>query len=147
MSLRVRDPGGFFAGLLFLAVGLGAVGIARGYAIGTALHMGPGYFPIVLGILLIVVGAVSVVNGLIITTETNGRVVLRPLLTICAAVLVFAVGIDRIGLVPSVFLSAFLASMAVPQPKILEAGLIAALLAVLSAGIFIYGLKLPFALF
>jgi hypothetical protein len=128
-------------------VGLGAVGIARGYAIGTALHMGPGYFPIVLGILLIVVGAVSVANGLVVTTATSGRVVLRPLLTICAAVLLFAVGIDRIGLVPSVFLSAFLASTAVPQPKILEAGLIAALLAVLSAGIFIYGLKLPFTLF
>ncbi|HEY1413310.1 MAG TPA: tripartite tricarboxylate transporter TctB family protein, partial [Rhodopila sp.] len=131
----------------FLAVGLGAVGIARGYSIGTALHMGPGYFPVVLGILLVVVGAVSIAKGLVVTTETSGRVVLRPLLTICAAVLVFAVGIDRIGLIPSVFVSAFLASMAVPQPKILEAGLIAAVLSVLSAGIFIYGLKLPLALF
>jgi hypothetical protein len=147
MMVRVRDPGGFFAGLLFLVVGLGAVGIARGYTIGSALHMGPGYFPIVVGVLLIVVGAVSVVNSLVVAIETTGRIAWRPLLTISAAVLVFAGGIDRFGLIPTVFVAAFLASLAVPHQRVLEAGLIAAFLAMLSAGIFVYGLSLPFSLF
>jgi hypothetical protein len=147
MNLRIRDTAGFVAGTMFLAVGAGAVVIAHDYTIGSALHMGPGYFPIALGILLIVVGAASALRAVAITEDRPVRVALRPLLTIGAAVVVFAAGIDRIGFVPTVFASALLASRATPHSKILEAGLIAACLTVLSAGIFYYGLKLPFALF
>ena len=147
MIARVRDPAGFVAGLLFLAVGVAAITIASGYTIGTALHMGPGYFPIALGILLTVVGAASCVNALVVTVEPTNRIAVRPLLAIVAAVLVFAAGIDRAGLIPTVFVAAFIASMGIRTPKYLEAGLIAAILAVLSAGIFFYGLKLPFTLF
>ena len=147
MSLRIGDTAGFVAGMMFLAVGVGAVGVARDYSIGSALHMGPGYFPIVLGVLLILIGATSAIRALTITEDRPVRVALRPLFTIGAAVVVFAAGIDRVGLVPTVCVSALLASMATPRPKIIEAALIAACLALLSAGIFYYGLKLPFALF
>lgn len=147
MNPRIRDTAGFVAGMMFLAVGAGTVAIARDYTVGSALHMGPGYFPVVLGMLLIVAGAASALRALAITEDRPVRVALRPLLTIGAAVVVFAGGIDRAGLIPTVFASALLASMATPRPKILEATLIAACLTVLSAGIFYYGLKLPFALF
>ena len=147
MTPRISDRGGFIAGLLFFAVGSTAVAIARGYTIGSALHMGPGYFPIVLGILLVIVGAASILNALIVTTETNDRVALRPLMTISAAVLVFAAGIDHVGLIPTVFAAALLTSLAAQKPKIPEATVIAACLSALAAGIFVYGLKLPFVLF
>lgn len=145
--MTIRDTGGFFAGLLFFTVGLSATMVARGYAIGSALHMGPGYFPVALGILLMIVGMASIVRSLSVTVESAGSIAWRPLLTISAAVAVFAVGIDLIGLIPTVFVSALVASMAVPRPKFVEAGLIAATLSVLAAGIFFYGLKLPFSLF
>jgi hypothetical protein len=147
MKPTIRDSGGFVAGLLFLAVGAGAIGIASGYTIGTPLHMGPGYFPIAVGTLLVLVGMVSVLRALAVTTIGTERIALRPLFVIAAAVVVFAGGIDRIGLVPSVFISALLACAAGTKPRILESCVIAACLSVVAAGIFFYGLKLPFSLF
>jgi hypothetical protein len=147
MTVRIRDTAGFVAGILFLAVGFGAIAVARGYPIGSALHMGPGYFPIVLGVLLIVVGTASVLRSLAVAADSPERITLGPLLTTSAAVIVFAGGIDRLGLIPTVFVTALLASIAAPDWTFREAGSIAACLAVLAAAIFYYGLKLPFALF
>ena len=147
MKPVIRDSGGFVAGLLFLSVGVGAIGIASGYRVGSALHMGPGYFPVVLGVLLVLVGAASVVRALSVTVMGGERVAWRPVLVIGAAVAVFALAIDRIGLVPTVFVSAVLASMAGPRPAVVESCMIAAVLSVMAAGIFHYGLKLPFSLF
>jgi hypothetical protein len=147
MTLTIRDSGGFVAGLLFLFVGLAAIVIASGYTVGSALHMGPGYFPVALGVLLVVVGLASVFRALVVASVGAERIAVRPLLVIGAAVVVFAGGIDRVGLVPTVFVSAFLGCMGGSKPRVLEAGLIAACLSGLAAGIFFYGLKLPFSLF
>jgi hypothetical protein len=147
MKPAVSDSVGFVAGLLFLSVGLGAIAIAGGYPIGSALHMGPGYFPIVLGILLVLVGAASVGRALVVTVAQTERIALQPLLVIGSAVVVYALGIDRVGLVPTVFVAALLACMSGPKPRVMEACMIAACLSVMAAGIFFYGLKLPFSLF
>jgi len=155
VTLAIRDPAGLVAGMLFLTVGAGAISIASGYALGTLLHMGPGYFPVVLGVLLVLIGGGLIAQALLSTVAApaaapappSGRLALRPLLVVIASVLVFAGGIDRVGLIPSVFVTALLASLAGPKPKRLEALLIAVVLSALSAGIFFYGLKLPFALF
>lgn len=147
MTVRIRDTAGFVAGAMFLAVGLGAAAIGRGYATGSAPHMGPGYFPVVVGILLSVVGTASVLRALIVAGDRPGRIAWRPLLIIGAATVVFAGGIDRIGLIPTVFITSSLASLTAAGVNWREAGLIAVCLSVLAAGIFFYGLKLPFALF
>ncbi|HEX4366654.1 MAG TPA: tripartite tricarboxylate transporter TctB family protein, partial [Rhodopila sp.] len=96
MKPVIRDSGGFVAGLLFLSIGLGAVGIASGYRVGSALHMGPGYFPVALGVLLVLVGVASVARALAVTVTGGERIAWRPLLVIGSAVVLFAVGIDRI---------------------------------------------------
>ena len=53
----IRHPKDFYSGLIFIAFGIGAIVIGSNYALGTAARMGPGYFPRMLGILLIVLGA------------------------------------------------------------------------------------------
>ena len=53
----IRHPKDFFAGLIFIGFGLVAVIIGSNYSLGTAARMGPGYFPRILGILLILLGA------------------------------------------------------------------------------------------
>ena len=55
----VRSPKDLVAGLMFIAVGIAAIVIASNYTLGTAARMGPGYFPRILGILMIVLGADS----------------------------------------------------------------------------------------
>ena len=52
----IRHPKDFLAGLIFVAFGIAAIVLGSGYPLGTAARMGPGYFPRILGILLIVLG-------------------------------------------------------------------------------------------
>ena len=58
---RARDV---LAGLIFIGFGLAFGNASAGYPIGTALRMGPGYFPLVLAGCLGLLGAAIVANGL-----------------------------------------------------------------------------------
>ena len=62
--MRIVDPKGFASGLMFLAAGMTGTGIAAGYRIGTARALGPGYFPVLIGLLLSVLGLVVVIRSL-----------------------------------------------------------------------------------
>ena len=59
----IRHPKDFFAGVLFIAFGLGAIIVGSNYTLGTAARMGPGYFPRILGGLLVRAGARARVAG------------------------------------------------------------------------------------
>jgi hypothetical protein len=61
--MKIKNQKDFWAGLMFLAFGLAFAIIARNYQMGTAVRMGPAYFPTVLGGLLAVLGAVILVRG------------------------------------------------------------------------------------
>ena len=60
----IRHPKDFVAGLMFVAVGAAAIVIAANYPLGTAARMGPGYFPRILGILLILLGSALALRAL-----------------------------------------------------------------------------------
>jgi hypothetical protein len=98
--LSVKSPRDFCSGLLYIAIGGGALFIAlRDYTIGTAAHMGPGYFPAFLSSLLIIFGILSVVRALAITGPAMERFAWRQLAIIVGAVVLFAFLIERLGLV------------------------------------------------
>ena len=99
MNVRIRSPRDFFAGAIFMLFGLCAVLVGRDYPMGTALHMGSGYFPFVLGALLLVLGAVICIKGLVITGDRIESIGLRPLVLVLLAIGAFAAAVDTIGLV------------------------------------------------
>jgi hypothetical protein len=146
-ALTVRDGRSFGAGVLFGGVGLAAALYAHRYPLGDPAQMGPGFFPTMLALALVVLGALNVVRSLTVPGEALARVALRPLLLIGAGVVVFALGVDRIGLLGSIVLLVALGVCAGARPRWREAVVLAVLLALLSAGIFVYALKLPFTLF
>jgi len=144
LSIKIRNAKDLFAGLLFLVVGVAAVLIARGYPVGSTSRMGPGYFPILVGSLLILVGIV--VAGRSLTTEPDpiGRIAFKPLLLVLGAVLLFAASIEKLGLASAILLVVIVSYLANPRHKLLELAILAAVLAIASVGIFVYGIKLPF---
>ena len=69
MKLKIKNQENFWSGLMFLGLGIITVVIARDYRMGSAARMGPGYFPIYLGIIMMILGAIITFTSL----KTDGR--------------------------------------------------------------------------
>ena len=86
------------SGLLFVAFGVGALVMSARYPIGTAVRMGPGYLPQIVAWGLVALGIAAILRGVLVGGWRMPSVALRPLLLIAAAVIAFALTIDRLGL-------------------------------------------------
>jgi hypothetical protein len=144
--MTIRAPKDFWAGVMFIAFAAVAVLAARGYSLGTAGRMGPGYFPVFLGSVLAFLGIVLVGRSFVITGEPVSRLVLRPVIVIALAVLLFGVSITHLGLVISLIAVVMVSAFASSESRPIETAILAAVLAVFSVGVFAYALRLPLPL-
>ena len=138
----IRHPKDFFAGLLFIAFGVAAIVIGSNYALGTAARMGPGYFPRILGLLLIALGLALAVRALRLEGPPVPRFVWRPLLVVLGSVLAFGLMVNRAGVVVSTILLIVAASAASHEFRLRESLISGVALAALAVGVFVIGLKL-----
>ena len=99
MTSRIRSPKDFWAGVLYIAFGLSAIVIGREYGLGTALRMGPAYFPAVLGAVLTLIGSISLVRSFLEPGEPVGGLALKPMILITVAILLFGFLVRGAGLV------------------------------------------------
>lgn len=132
---------------MFVAVGAFAVVVAQGYPMGSALKMGPAYFPSVLGALLALVGAVAMLRGVVRPGEAVGRFVWRDLLLIVSATVVFGVLIRGAGLVAAVAAIVLVGAYASTRFRARDALLLAAGLCALCVLLFIKALGMPLQMF
>jgi|SRR3954452_10433794 len=138
----IRHPRDFIAGLLFVALGVGAIVISSGYTLGTAAHMGPGYFPRMLGILLIVIGLVLSLRALRLRGESMPAWKWRPTVIVLGSVVLFGAIVTSLGLVISTIILIVLSSAASAEFRPREALVSSALLAAVVVGVFVFGLHL-----
>jgi hypothetical protein len=138
----VRHPKDFWSGLLFVAFGLAAIIIGSNYPLGTAARMGPGYFPRILGILLIVLGGVLVLRSLRLQGPRVPPFVWKPTLIVLGTVEVFGFVVEQIGLLLSTIGLIFFSSMASFEFRWKEALMSGIFFAVLAIAVFVLGLKL-----
>jgi putative tricarboxylic transport membrane protein len=135
------------AGLAFIGFGLAFSVGATAYEIGTALRMGPGYFPLVLGGLLVLLGILIIAKGFIAGEGADlGRVAWRAAALIVGALLFFGATIRGLGVGPSVFLTALLAGFSGHRTGAVAPVVIAVALTVTCVVIFIVALQLPLRL-
>ena len=154
-------------GAIFIAIGLAfALDALVELPIGTAFRMGPGFFPLALAALLIVLGSGIVFAGIGSTTPVrivdrhpdpaslNGfqRALdrlgpWRGVVVILAAPIIFGFGIQTIGLIPALALTVFVAALASSQVSLLFAVLMTALLTLFCYAVFVIGLQLPVRLY
>src|SRR3954463_6880949 len=91
-QMRIKNPKDFWAGLMFIGTGLFfAVFAYAYYQMGTAVRMGPAYFPFVLGGLLVFLGLLVLIEGFAL--ESTGEPLQLPFsfLDLVIAVAIFAV--------------------------------------------------------
>ena len=141
--MHIRAPKDFWTGIMFIAFAAVALLAARNYALGTALRMGPGYFPMLLGGVLALLGLVLVVRSLAIDGEPVGRLHLVPLGIIGLAVCLFGILLAPLGLVIAIIVVTAVTAFASRESRPLEVGALAVALAVFSVGVFVYLLRLP----
>jgi len=147
MSIPIRSPRDFGAGLIFLFFGVLAAYIARDYPMGSAVRMGPGYFPYILGILLALLGVVICLKGLVVHGERIESASLRALLLVLGAVGVFAGTIESAGIVIATALLVGIGAAASPESRLREVAVLVVFLLAVAVGVFTYGLGLPFKIF
>jgi hypothetical protein len=138
----VRSPKDFVAGLMFIAVGIAAIVIASNYTLGSAARMGPGYFPRILGILMIVLGAVLALRSLKLQGTPIPGWKWRPVVVVLGSTIVFGLIVNYAGLVLSTILLIVMSSAASHEFRPKEAIISGVLLAALAVGVFVIGLKL-----
>lgn len=146
MSSLIKHPKDFYAGLMYAAVGAGAVLIARGYNLGTSVRMGPGYFPTVLGGLLILVGAVSMIRAFIHQGDAIKSFAWKEIFLLLGSVILFGLIVRGAGLLVSLILLVLVSAWASDKFKWKTAALLAILTSVFSSLVFVKGLGLPFAI-
>jgi hypothetical protein len=141
LNLR-RD---FLAGLFFVAIGLGFFVVSRTYNLGSASRMGPGYFPMLLGGVLVFIGALVSLKSLRQTSdeEEGVPVAVKSAAIIIGSTLLFALALTYAGLVIAVIVLVVAASAAVGRQFKWQTYALAAGLAAFSALLFVTLLGLP----
>jgi hypothetical protein len=153
--MRIKSQKDFYSGLMFLVVGVAFAWGATNYTIGEGARMGPGYFPLMLGILLALIGLFITFEALVVETEDGepiGAAAWKPLVFIIASNLVFGVllaglpklGIPAMGLIVAIYALTFVAALAGEEFKAKEVAILATALAIGSYLAFIVLLKLQF---
>jgi Tripartite tricarboxylate transporter TctB family len=151
----IKNQKDLASGLMFTIVGVAFAIGAREYTVGTAARMGPGYFPLLLGVILAILGLVITLQSLR-TRQSEGHeigaIAWRPLFFIIISNLAFGVclgglpsiGVPPLGLFLGIVALTFLACLAGGKLKLKEAVILSAVLIVGSYATFILLLKLPF---
>ncbi len=152
--MLVRNQKDFAAGLLFAAIGTAFALGAREYSMGTSARMGPGYFPLMLGIILAIIGVVLAVKSFR-GEHHEGRIgawAIKPLFFVILANLLFGVllgglptiGLPSMGLMVAIFVLTLVAARAGSEFVLKEAFILGVILAIGSYFLFVKMLSLPF---
>ncbi len=132
--------------MIYLAIGLAAVAIARDYDMGSALRMGPAYFPTMLGGLLALIGAGAIVRAFLNPGEPIGKLALKGALLVCGGTVLFAVLLRGAGLIAALIVLVLVSSYASVRFRWGSAILLAVGLAVFCVLVFVKGLGVPLPL-
>jgi len=93
-----RNAKDFRTGVIYIFVGSGALILSRDYGMGTAVKMGPAYFPTLLSLLLMAIGIISVIRSFLKSGTPIGAVAWKGLLLIVASTLLFGMIVRGAGL-------------------------------------------------
>lgn len=153
--MKIKSQKDFFSGLMFTAIGGGFAVGATSYTVGNGARMGPGYFPLLLGVLLAALGAAIMFKALVVETADGDRIgkwAWRPLFFIILANLLFGVTIGglpsikvpALGMIVGIFVLTIVSSLADGRFKLKEVLILATVLSVASYLAFVVLLKLQF---
>ena len=145
--IRIRDPKNFLSGLLFIVISAILTYDALSLPLGTASRMGPGYFPLVLALILGGLGLIVTASSLRVEGERLSRFEIRGFVLVVLAIVAFGFAVDRFGFIPSVLFSVGICILASDRFRPTTAAALIAFLVFICWAIFVWGLGMPVSLF
>jgi len=143
--MTIKSPKNFWSGIMFLGSGLFfAIWAESHYQMGSAVRMGPGYFPVVLGYILAVLGAIILVTSFAVKGPQVPSFYLRPVLFITIATILYGYLMKPLGLILATGALVYVSAYGGHEFKWKEATILFVILALFSWLVFVKGLTLPF---
>jgi len=139
----IRGTKDFWTGLIYIFFGLSALIIGRNYPMGTAIKMGPSYFPTVLGGLLILIGIISLVRSFLKTGTPIGRFTFKGLALVVVSTVLFGLIVRGAGLVIALPVLVLVSASASREFRWVPSLLMAAGLTLFCIAVFLKGLGIP----
>jgi hypothetical protein len=146
MKFDWRNNRDFFAGLLYIVTGATGMIIARDYPFGSALRMGPGYFPSVLGGMMIAFGIAVMLMGVKNNEKMKGGWSLRALIVLPLSTVAFGYLMEEVGFLAAMVVLIPFSALSGREFKLIEITALTIGLTILCTAMFIYGLGLPYPL-
>ncbi len=146
MQFEIARNRDFWSGVMMIGTGAVAIIIARNYDFGTTLRMGPGYFPTVLGAMLIAFGLYLIAVGLRSNEKIQGSWSLRALIVLPLSLVLFGFLMDRAGFIPALIVLIFGSAAASSEFNFVEILLLTIFLVIFSVVVFVWGIGLPYPL-
>lgn len=153
MRLRIENLQDFWCGIFFTALGVLAMYASQNYPVGSALQMGPGYFPTWLGGIMIGFGLIIGGFALRVRGEPNqdlglGEWAFRPWIVLTTTLALYALMMDSgLGFVPSLMVLVIGCALAHKDVRWRETLLLSIFVTAAAVAIFSFGLGLPYRLF
>ena len=139
--VRVKSPQDFGAGAVFIVIGIAGIVFGGDLPMGTTSRMGPGYFPTLLSVLIILIGTIVGARGLTVDGPAIERIHLRPLLFILTAIVVSGYLLNWVGLALTSIAITLLAGFArrdAEQQRLAQLGI-----GLFAIAVFVYALNQP----
>lgn len=151
--MNIKSQKDFFSGLMFTVVGVAFAWGATTYTVGNGARMGPGYFPLMLGVVMAVIGMIITFTALVTETPDGdkiGKWAWKQVFFILGANLAFGIllgglpslGVPAMGLIAAIYALTIIASLAGHEFNIKSVLVLATALAIGSYFAFIWALKL-----
>ena len=143
--MKIKSPKDFWSGLMFVASGLFfAIWAATHYQMGTAVRMGPAYFPAMLGGLLAVLGAIILAGSLVMQGPKVPQFFFRPLLMVSLGCVLYGYLMKPFGLVGATAALVYVSALGGHEFHWKEVTILYVILMLFSWLVFVKGLSLPF---
>lgn len=144
--MRIRSPKNFWAGLIFVVLGAAFVALALQYRLGDLHRIGPGMFPTLVGSLLVGLGLIVAGRALVLEGAPIDRVQPRPLIVSLVAIVLFALALQRLGLVAAIAVLVVVGAYAAREVRLVQVLALAIFLILFAVAVFVWLLGLPLPL-
>ena len=144
--MKIKSPKDFWAGLMFIAFGLFFLVVARNYQMGSAVRMGPAYFPTVLGGIMAVLGGIVLFQSLVVEGSKFPALSFKPIFYISLALVLFGYLLKPLGFVLSLAIMVFVSAFGGHEYRTKAVTVLTVVLIIFSVLVFVKGLTLPFPL-